>query len=1455
MTDRRLVTSVLRFMLLIASLALVQAQSSTELLVNKARSLEGRGRADLAAQSWQQVLLADPNQQEALAALARFAKQNGRSQESAAYLERLRKINPNHSALGQVQTMRVVSQQQARLKEAERLASNQQFDQALQVYREVFGGEPPPGGYAIAYYETQAAVPGGWESATAALRKLSDSYPDSEDYRLSLGRLLTYRPATRFAGIHMLESIKTNSATASKARQAWRQALVWEAANPQAIPPLRSYLARYPDAELQKTLATIPQAAPTQGAPQAAQRTGLAQTPTENLGYAALKVNKIKDAETHFEKALAENGKSSGALAGMGFVRMKQEEFASAVDYFERAKAGAEQDSVVADALETARFWKAMKQGGEAFRSNHLDAAIEKYREAAEIRPASVEAAQALGGAYAKSGDAASAAATFDKLLESQPKNEEFWRQLINARYRSAGADSALAASRRVPESVHRTLDQNLEYLAVMASAYSDLNDFDESKQLLARAVEIANTRGTELSIPLQLQFAGLFLRHGQGAEAATIFERVVDLDSASVDAWEGLLASLVREHQEAKAMRLVLRMPKDAYDAAGKRAGFLRSLAAVHTALGQLDAAQVSLEKSIRLSPNREDTSSIASQLQLAQIWVRQGRIDRAEPLLRRLAGTYPENPDVWKALIAALHEVKQDSIALREDRRMPAGVSASLRSDADYSSLLAACENGLGNYDEALRHARRAENVLRQQKRPLPPALEIQTAWLLLNTQADQQELYATLQRLGARYDLPPADARAVSEIWSTWSLRRAQAAIASGDKALAIAILEGAVRLLPKDVAIRSALTGALLTAGEQQKALRAYKEWSLSGGNSGDYAGAIGTAMAQNEHSLAAGWLTTALSKWPSDPQLLTMAAKQAASAGDYKRAENYWRAALIALPRESSNAGLRNAGAPGAPAQATPSQTMGQLLLGPDAVQVDRGTAAGTAAQPETPLPSPGRTEPSKSKSDRISEVRRLPGGAEVRYVSYSPVASAEDGPAPNPAAAASVLPKLSGSDVQNNSVLPRMRTAILEPEAQGSRVSQPNSDSAYPTLPPTANLNMPAPFVEPTKAPSLRKEVEDQLDAIAARNTPFMGMGSSITGRSGDAGFERLLIQQADIEASNIIAGHMRVSVIARPTYLDAGEADGQSIKRFGLLPTGATFGSQSVGGIAGEVQVSTETLGMRFGSTPTNFLLRNFVGGIRFRPGNGPITLIAERDVIKDSMLSYAGVKDPVSNRVWGGVVANSFSAIGKWGGAASGFYASVGFQNITGLSVQDNKRMDGNFGTYWRVINLHDSTLTAGLNFSAMHYEKNLRYFTIGHGGYFSPQQYFLFNVPVQWRGTYHRTIQYSATGSLGSQHFQEDQAPLFPTLPAVQGRNGPYYDAQSATGANYSLDARVARQITPDWYLGGFMNLNNARNYNSQAAGVVVKYTFRPRSLNAEADAPAIPDWRGVEPFRVQ
>ena len=69
-------------------------QSQTAELLDQARSLEGKGRMDLAKQKWQQVLLVDPGNAEGLAGLARAAKLEGKNDDAKAYLDQIRAANP-----------------------------------------------------------------------------------------------------------------------------------------------------------------------------------------------------------------------------------------------------------------------------------------------------------------------------------------------------------------------------------------------------------------------------------------------------------------------------------------------------------------------------------------------------------------------------------------------------------------------------------------------------------------------------------------------------------------------------------------------------------------------------------------------------------------------------------------------------------------------------------------------------------------------------------------------------------------------------------------------------------------------------------------------------------------------------------------------------------------------------------------------------------------------------------------------------------------------------------------------------------------------------------------------------------------------------------------------------------------------------------------------------------------
>jgi hypothetical protein len=70
-------------------------ETATQTLLDRAHTLELRGRIDIAAQDWQQVLLIDPNNIEALAGLARSAKLSGNPALANVYLARIKTINPH----------------------------------------------------------------------------------------------------------------------------------------------------------------------------------------------------------------------------------------------------------------------------------------------------------------------------------------------------------------------------------------------------------------------------------------------------------------------------------------------------------------------------------------------------------------------------------------------------------------------------------------------------------------------------------------------------------------------------------------------------------------------------------------------------------------------------------------------------------------------------------------------------------------------------------------------------------------------------------------------------------------------------------------------------------------------------------------------------------------------------------------------------------------------------------------------------------------------------------------------------------------------------------------------------------------------------------------------------------------------------------------------------------------
>jgi hypothetical protein len=301
----------------------------------------------------------------------------------------------------------------------------------------------------------------------------------------------------------------------------------------------------------------------------------------------------------------------------------------------------------------------------------------------------------------------------------------------------------------------------------------------------------------------------------------------------------------------------------------------------------------------------------------------------------------------------------------------------------------------------------------------------------------------------------------------------------------------------------------------------------------------------------------------------------------------------------------------------------------------------------------------------------------------------------------------------------------------------------------------------------------------------------------------------------------------------------------------------------QNAAGIGGEVQLAFPHLAIAGGYTPSGFLVANATARANWRPNNGPFTFSFVRDPIKDSQLSYGGLRDPGGStlghegQVWGGVIANQGNVQYSRGDAASGFYLGAGGQYISGTHVLTNNRIDVSGGSYWRVFSQPDlGDLSIGANFFAMHYGNNQLAYTFGMGGYFSPQAYFLANVPFTWNGRSGPRWHYNVLGSFGVQAFQEDSAPLWP-LAADKALEIAEFSAalpaKTSVGPNYDLRAQTAYAISPNWFAGGFLGANNARNYTSAQVGFYIRYLFRPQ-VNALTGPTGIFPSDGFRPFRV-
>ncbi len=971
-TSIRIAVLLLSALASLPSTSFAQGASPTRMLLEKAHTLEARGRMDMAAQTWQQVLLADPNNTEALGGLARSAKMSGNLALANTYLQKLRALNPNDPGITRAETATPQSIQLAQLQQAGRLAGQGMYAQAMTIYRQVFGSQPPAGEWSLAYYETEAATPDGRPHAITGLRSLTENYPQDSRYQIALGRVLTYDPKTRAEGRRLLEHHPKDP----QATEALKQSLTWDASNPATSSEIRHFLQAHPDPQLESSLRNTE--AQTKASLRALPRTGSAnpsQNTTElkaqraagaeeNAAFNALNAKRFSEADKRFQALLARDPQNARALAGLGYVRMNQQNFTGAISFLEQAKQNGARDPGLERNLQTALYYQVLSEGGVALNENDLSSAEQKYRQALQMRVSSTEALQGLGGTLLKAGQPEVAIPYFDQTVRQKPADTAAWRGLFLAEYQAGRPTAALEVDRRIPAAIRPQLLRDPEYLRSLSLAFTAAGRDADAQRILRTALDLPfppNAQG--LKIDTQLQYASLLLQANRIDQATGLYRQVLAADPENIPAWQGLVNAQHAMHSDAAALAAIESMPPTVYDQALREPGFLGTAAAIYQANNKLDLAQSLLERAIAASNTTGQKVPVPLQIQLAGLYLQRNDAAHAYPIYQRVLTENPERVDAWKGLLTSLHGAARDREALAQVQQIPLPVRKQLENDVEYLQNIGQIYSALGDGREAQLFLSRVQQHYAAQHTQPPAGIDIQNGWLLFNSMNDTG-LYRQLLFLGGRHDLSDDQRRTVQTIWASWAVRRANQASAANNSRRALAILNAAARSFPDNPAVIKALASGYLRAGLPRQAVAIFKSQDMTNASASDYKTAVGAALAASDSKAAETWLRYALSLYSNDSQMLGLAAKFEQARGDSNRAADYYRASLAAMPPPDPGAELAsilNAPMPLNP-RALPSGQQSQdlaalLAPGADATAADATGQLSAAPPPRPYLPS------------------------------------------------------------------------------------------------------------------------------------------------------------------------------------------------------------------------------------------------------------------------------------------------------------------------------------------------------------------------------------------------------------------------------------------------------------------------------------------------------------------
>jgi tetratricopeptide (TPR) repeat protein len=320
--------------------------------------------------------------------------------------------------------------------------------------------------------------------------------------------------------------------------------------------------------------------------------------------------------------------------------------------------------------------------------------------------------------------------------------------------------------------------------------------------------------------------------------------------------------------------------------------------------------------------------------------------------------------------------------------------------------------------------------------------------------------------------------------------------------------------------------------------------------------------------------------------------------------------------------------------------------------------------------------------------------------------------------------------------------------------------------------------------------------------------------------------FERTLFIRAD----TLNANSGRVNPATASNFAKLGTT----------LPTDPNIASdrldQNYKGHVVGVGIQTDQYRVDLGSTVGDYPVNDWVGGVQWRTdlGDGSLRLEVARRMVNGSVLSTTGAIDPLTGESWGGARRNGVSAVYYEAFNPTLDFVGIARANlITGKNIPDNTEFNLQGIVGKTVFQQPGHEVEIGASLFLWSFDKNLRFYTFGQGGYYSPQAFGSLSFPITWTGSMNGWS-WQAQARVGASESREDDTALYPLNPelaaaaAAQG-NPTLQTGGPGGGTSTGLRLALEKQVLSNLVVGGYFEIDRSEGYNPDRLQLYVKYSF--------------------------